>query len=68
MLPVVLSPGQESLTVKTSGLVLLALSDIVHVNGNGPSAATGLGMAEASNAPPIIAASAIDLFDIRLQP
>jgi len=68
VLPVVLSPGQESLTVKTSGLVLLALSDIVHVNGNGPSAATGLGMAEASNAPPIIAASAIDLFDIRLQP
>ena len=68
MLPVVLFPGHDSLTVTTNGLVLLALSDIVHVNGNEPSAATGLGMAEASNAPPIIAASAIDLFDIRPQP
>jgi hypothetical protein len=56
------------LTVTTNGLVLLALSDIVHVNGNEPSAATGLGMAEASNAAPIIAASAIDLLDICLQP
>jgi hypothetical protein len=59
--------AHESLTVTTIGLVLLALSEKVQVIGKS-SAATGLGMAEASNEPPMITASAIILFDIRLQP
>jgi hypothetical protein len=52
------------LTVTTSGLLLLALSDITQFNGNEPSAATGFGPAETSNAPPMITATAIVLFDI----
>jgi hypothetical protein len=55
------------LTVTTIGLVLLALSEKVQFIGKS-SAATGLGTAATSNAPPMITASAIDLFGIRLQP
>jgi hypothetical protein len=59
--------AHESLTVTTIGLVLLALSEKVQVIGKS-SAATGLGTAAISNEPPMITASAIILFDIRLQP
>jgi hypothetical protein len=61
-------PAHDNLTVTTNGLLLLALSDMTHVNGNEPSAATGLGRNVVSNEPPIIATSAIVFFDIRLQP
>ena len=61
-------PEHDSLTVTTSGLVLLALSEKVQVIGNGPSAATGLGTAATSHAPPMSNASAIVLFDIRPYP
>jgi hypothetical protein len=41
---------------------------MLHVNGNWPSAATGVGQAETSNEAPMISASAIVLFDIRPYP
>lgn len=61
-------PPHDNWTVTTNGLLLVALSDMTHVNGKEPSAATGLGRNVVRSEPPIIAASAIVLFDIRLQP